>query len=76
MAPGSAGASAGASSKDGVKNGDFKQGDGSGEDLKNVVVNNYSSSDHMGVYFTKKTPVYKVEFTRRNLCLSAGPFMG
>jgi transcription initiation factor TFIID subunit 5 len=36
----------------------------------------FASSDHMSVYFTKKTPVYKVAFTRRNLCLSAGPYMG
>lgn len=43
---------------------------------KNNIVKEYASSDHMGVYFTKKTPVYKVEFTRRNLCLAAGPFMG
>ncbi|GMM46919.1 chromatin modification protein [Pichia kluyveri] len=35
----------------------------------------FGSDDHMGVYFTKKTPIYKVEFTRRNLCLAAGPFM-
>lgn len=43
---------------------------------KNGIVKEYASNDHMGVYFTKKTPVYKVEFTRRNLCLAAGPFMG
>ncbi|KAG0677385.1 Transcription initiation factor TFIID subunit 5, partial [Pichia californica] len=66
------------SSKEGKSN-DLKDGSssagGRSEDVKNSVINNYSSSDHMGVYFTKKTPVYKVEFTRRNLCLAAGPFM-
>lgn len=35
-----------------------------------------ASSDHMTAYFTKKTPVYKVHFTRRNLCLAGGAFMG
>lgn len=35
-----------------------------------------ATSDHMTAYFTKKTPVYKVHFTRRNLCLAAGAFMG
>ena len=33
-----------------------------------------ASSDHMTAYFTKKTPVYKVHFTRRNLCLAGGGF--
>ncbi|KAH3666169.1 hypothetical protein OGAPHI_004358 [Ogataea philodendri] len=35
-----------------------------------------ATQDHMAVYFTKKTPVYKVHFTRRNLCLAAGVFNG
>lgn len=35
-----------------------------------------ATSDHMTAYFTKKTPVFKVHFTRRNLCLAAGPFLG
>ena len=35
-----------------------------------------ATSDHMTAYFTKKSPVYKVHFTRRNLCLSAGPYLG
>ncbi|KAG2731089.1 hypothetical protein G9P44_006238 [Scheffersomyces stipitis] len=34
-----------------------------------------ATSDHMTAYFTKKTPVYKVHFTRRNLCLAGGSFM-
>lgn len=35
-----------------------------------------ATSDHMTAYFTKKTPVYKVHFTRRNLCLAGGAFSG
>ncbi|KAG7892778.1 hypothetical protein KL905_001182 [Ogataea polymorpha] len=35
-----------------------------------------ATQDHMAVYFTRKTPVYKVHFTRRNLCLAAGVFNG
>ena len=35
-----------------------------------------ASSDHMTAYFTKKTPIYNVRFTRRNLCLAGGAFMG
>lgn len=35
-----------------------------------------ASSDHMTAYFTKRTPVYNVHFTRRNLCLAGGAFMG
>lgn len=34
-----------------------------------------ATSDHMTAYFTKKTPVYKVHFTRRNLCLAGGAFL-
>ncbi|CDK27805.1 unnamed protein product [Kuraishia capsulata CBS 1993] len=34
------------------------------------------TQDHMAVYHTKRTPVYKVHFTRRNLCLAAGVFTG
>lgn len=34
-----------------------------------------ASSDHMTAYFTKKSPVYKVHFTRRNLCLAGGSFL-
>ncbi|CCE81732.1 Piso0_002398 [Millerozyma farinosa CBS 7064] len=34
-----------------------------------------ASADHMASYFTKKSPVYKVHFTRRNLCLAAGAFL-
>lgn len=34
------------------------------------------STDHLASFFTKKTPVYKVHFTRGNLCLAAGAFSG
>ncbi|ANB14143.1 Taf5p [Sugiyamaella lignohabitans] len=33
-----------------------------------------ATSDHLAVYHTKRTPVYKVAFTRRNLCLAGGAF--
>ncbi|KAI8366841.1 WD40-repeat-containing domain protein [Radiomyces spectabilis] len=32
------------------------------------------SSDHMAVLPTKHTPIYKVQFTERNLCMAAGAF--
>ncbi|GMM36243.1 chromatin modification protein [Saccharomycopsis crataegensis] len=32
------------------------------------------TNDHVGAYFTKQTSVFKVHFTRRNLCLAAGIF--
>lgn len=35
-----------------------------------------ATSDHMTAYFTRKTPIFKVHFTRRNLCLAGGGFMG
>jgi transcription initiation factor TFIID subunit 5 len=35
-----------------------------------------ATSDHMTAYFTKKTPVFKVHFTRRNLCYAGGTFQG
>lgn len=31
-----------------------------------------ATPDHMTAYFTKKIPVYKVHFSRRNLCLAGG----
>ncbi|KAI9311313.1 WD40-repeat-containing domain protein [Dichotomocladium elegans] len=33
-----------------------------------------SNNDQLGVFPTKHTPVYKVQFTKRNLCLVAGAF--
>lgn len=35
-----------------------------------------ATPDHMTAYFTKKTPVFKVHFTRRNLCYAGGTFLG
>jgi transcription initiation factor TFIID subunit 5 len=34
------------------------------------------TADHMASFFTKRTSVYKVHFTRGNLCLAAGVFNG
>lgn len=48
-------------------NPDLKSGDKS---RKEIV----ATSDHMTAYFTKRTPVYKVHFTSRNLCLAGGAF--
>lgn len=36
--------------------------------------NVHGTPDHLAVYFTKRTPVFKVHFTRRNLCLVGGVF--
>ncbi|KAK7207363.1 WD40-repeat-containing domain protein [Myxozyma melibiosi] len=36
----------------------------------------FATSDHMATFMTKRTPVYKVQFTGRNLCLAGGAFMG
>lgn len=49
------------------------QADGKAEKARKEIV---ASSDHMTAYFTKKTPVFKVQFTRRNLCLAGGAFAG
>ncbi|KAK9432780.1 WD40-repeat-containing domain protein [Lipomyces doorenjongii] len=35
-----------------------------------------ATADQMAAFMTKKTPVYKIKFTRRNLCLAGGAFMG
>lgn len=32
------------------------------------------TGDHMTAYFTRKTPVYRVKMTSRNLCLAGGAF--
>lgn len=34
------------------------------------------TKDHLAVFNTKRTPVYKVHFTSRNLCIAGGAFMG
>ncbi|KAK6205027.1 TFIID and SAGA subunit [Scheffersomyces amazonensis] len=43
----------------------------SGINKKEII----ATSDHMTAYFTKKSPVYKVHFTKRNLCLAGGVFV-
>lgn len=35
-----------------------------------------ASSDHLNAFFTKNTSIFKVHFTRRNLCLVAGCYNG
>ncbi|KAF9202625.1 Transcription initiation factor TFIID subunit 5 [Haplosporangium sp. Z 27] len=34
------------------------------------------SEDQLAVFPTKRTPIYKVQFTKRNLCLAVGAFSG
>ncbi|KAF9425867.1 Transcription initiation factor TFIID subunit 5 [Podila epigama] len=36
----------------------------------------YESEDHLAAFPTKRTPIYKVQFTKRNLCLAIGAFAG
>ncbi|EPS43980.1 hypothetical protein H072_2075 [Dactylellina haptotyla CBS 200.50] len=40
------------------------------KDKKEVVATN----DHLAVYYTKKTPIYTVKFTQKNLVLAAGAY--
>ncbi|KAI8578790.1 hypothetical protein K450DRAFT_245543 [Umbelopsis ramanniana AG] len=42
-----------------------------GDDSKKSVT---ESKDHLASFPTKQTPIYKVQFTKRNLCLAAGAF--
>lgn len=56
-----------------------KSGEGGGENSNNSSKKKkevVATPDHMSVFNTKKTPVYKVHFTRRNLCLAGGAFTG
>ena len=32
----------------------------------------YTSDDHLSMFSTRNTPIYIVQFTKRNLCLAAG----
>ena len=58
----------------------FTSADGNGDNNKNEIADGrkkkeiVATPDHMAVFHTKKTPVYKVHFTRRNLCLAGGAF--
>lgn len=47
---------------------------GGAEEAGSKTSNVHGTPDHMAVYFTKRTPVFKVHFTRRNLCLVGGVF--
>jgi transcription initiation factor TFIID subunit 5 len=61
---------------DANKTGNGVLGDANGGDVDRKKKEVVSTPDHMAVFHTKRTPVYKVQFTRRNLCLAAGAFMG
>ncbi|KAK6537866.1 Transcription initiation factor TFIID subunit 5 [Orbilia ellipsospora] len=41
------------------------------KDKKEVIATN----DHLAVYHTKKTPIYTVKFTKKNLVLAAGAYL-
>ncbi|KAK9469725.1 WD40-repeat-containing domain protein [Lipomyces arxii] len=56
---------------DGLRNGNGSSSGGGGGGAAVVT-----TADHMAAYKTKQTPVYKVKFTRRNLCLAGGAFVG
>lgn len=73
--PGASNRPASSSSSNGA-NGNAKRGgdgkvDWESRKKKEVV----ATFDHMAVYNTKKTPVYKVQFTDRNLCITGGAFL-
>lgn len=60
-------------------NGTSRNASANSQNFKNDKSNRkeiIATSDHMTAYFAKKTPIYKVHFTRRNLCLAGGGFMG
>ncbi|KAK3814303.1 MAG: WD40-repeat-containing domain protein [Benniella sp.] len=55
------------------------QGHGPALDRTNkklVAVTPLESEDHLASFPTKRTPIYKVQFTKRNLCLAVGAFSG
>ncbi|KAF9107522.1 Transcription initiation factor TFIID subunit 5 [Mortierella sp. AM989] len=43
---------------------------------KAAVVTPLESEEHLATFPTKRTPIYKVQFTKRNLCLAVGAFSG
>lgn len=43
---------------------------------KLAVATPLESEEHLASFWTKRTPVYKVQFTKRNLCLAVGAFSG
>ncbi|KAF9180830.1 Transcription initiation factor TFIID subunit 5 [Haplosporangium sp. Z 767] len=70
----------GASVNGGVMNSPtFQQGHASALDRLNKKTSNQApmeSEDHLATFPTKRTPIYKVQFTKRNLCLAVGAFSG
>lgn len=47
--------------------------DASGRKKKKEI---QATADHLAVFHTKRTPVYTLKFTRKNLCLAGGSFSG
>ncbi|KAI1316959.1 Transcription initiation factor TFIID subunit 5 [Mortierella claussenii] len=43
---------------------------------KSAIAAPIESEDHLATFPTKRTPIYKVQFTKRNLCLAVGAFAG
>ncbi|KAG0203419.1 Transcription initiation factor TFIID subunit 5 [Mortierella sp. GBA30] len=41
---------------------------------KSALASPIESEDHLATFPTKRTPIYKVQFTKRNLCLAVGAF--
>ncbi|KAG9324959.1 hypothetical protein KVV02_005198 [Mortierella alpina] len=41
---------------------------------KSAMASPVESEDHLATFPTKRTPIYKVQFTKRNLCLAVGAF--
>ncbi|MCP8719800.1 MAG: hypothetical protein M5F18_10995 [Asgard group archaeon] len=66
----------GANSADGNQSSQNQQQQQQQQQQQPTKKESIATSDHMNAFFTKKTPVYKVHFTRRNLCLAAGSFQG
>ncbi|KAL1915070.1 uncharacterized protein VTP21DRAFT_7775 [Calcarisporiella thermophila] len=49
---------------------------GAGEKAKTKQLGKSVGDDALATFPTKRTPIYKVKFTKRNLLLAAGAFMG
>ncbi|KAF9286139.1 Transcription initiation factor TFIID subunit 5 [Mortierella alpina] len=41
---------------------------------RSAMASPVESEDHLATFPTKRTPIYKVQFTKRNLCLAVGAF--
>jgi transcription initiation factor TFIID subunit 5 len=55
-----------------AKSVDAPVADSDGRKKREIV----ATPDHLAVFHTKRTPVYKVQFTHRNLCLAGGAYLG